>query len=403
VVTRVLAITVCCVAVAACEKRSELYCTKNPEDLANCEQTDAASPPKVMCISDSECSPAHCELVSNVCVECLDSSHCDLGEVCDVNGTFSCRGCINDADCGGNACLPGGSCGSETTVLYVDPTGSDENPCTVGAKCATIAHALTLADADRHYLRLTGELTESPTITVPIEILGDGATLNGVVDPDWVIKIQQAVVRIYGLTIFCAGGTDQTGVKTEMNSTTTLDRVDISGCGRNGAVEMKSGVTIVTRSNIHDNVANSLKSDSTADFTITNNFIHHNTGPIEIGAGTVRPETKFEFNTVADNATSLIDGGGMICSQATVIPNNVFVRNGGALAMQVTGCDASGSLAATDAAALMFTDAAAGDYHIGAASSAKDLAPDGSTVDTDYDGQYRPQGPAKDYGADEFR
>ena len=43
------------------------------------------------------------------------------------------------------------------------------------------------------------------------------------------------------------------------------------------------------------------------------------------------------------------------------------------------------------------------DYHIGGTSSARDASTVPSTVDEDFDGQFRPLGPAKDVGADEFK
>jgi hypothetical protein len=243
-------------------------------------------------------------------------------------------------------------------------------------------------------------------ITAALEIFASpGATLSGINLTDWVIKIQAAVVKIHGLKIFCLGASDQTGVKTELDSTTTLDQVEIYGCGRSGAIEMKGGVTIVTRSNLHDNPGGAIRSDMDADFAVTNNFIHHNGASVpavDIGAKDVRPETRFEFNTLVDNQPALSTVAALTCARATVTPNNIVARNG-VLAGDVSGCDASGSLVTDDVAGLAFVDDANMNYHLTDTSIAKDMAPDGSSLGDDVDGEFRPQGPAKDYGADEYR
>jgi hypothetical protein len=402
---RLLALAALASVAAGCEKRSTKYCGMHPDDLANCEQTDAPPPAKVMCEMDSHCSPPHCEPKAHVCVECLSNDHCDNDELCDVNGSYTCRGCIVEDDCPSLTCLPNGTCADEGDVLYVDGAGDDATTCTRSQPCKTITRALTQRTETRSLIRVSGEISDSPVIKTDVEIFASpGAKLVGIDETDWVIKIQTAVVKVHGLVIFCLGAGDQTGVKTEMDSTTTLDQVEIYGCGREGAVEMKGGVTIVTRSNLHDNPAGAINTDGNANFAVTNNFIHHNGGTgkpaVNIGASSVRPETRFEFNTLMDNPTALT--AALTCTKATVTPNNILARNG-ALAMAVSTCAATGSLITDDVTALDMPDNASADYHLGSASIAKDTAPDGSSVDDDVDGEFRPLGPAKDYGADEYR
>ncbi len=405
-VTRVLI----CLALAGmlgCEKRSTKYCGLHPNDLANCEQTDAPLPDPVACEMDSQCTGGHCELDANVCVECLDNAHCEAGERCDTGGSFTCRGCISNTDCPGGTCLPGGSCGDDSAVIYVDAAGTDNDACTMSAPCATLTHALDLVTTARRYMSVTGSFAESPVITVDVEILaGDNARIEGAPTIDWVIKVQGAVVKIYGLEIFCAGGDDANGIKAESSSTLTLDGVEISGCGRTAALELKGGFAIVTRSNIYDNSAGGIKSDGSAQLSITNNWIHHN-GALTKAFGGLDldndPATsiKVEFNTIVDNQLS-----GLKCKSAFAAPNNIIGGNGTLLASNVsTTCDASGSIVTDDLAPLEFTNRTTEpyDYHIGATSTAKDNTSVPSTVLDDIDRDLRPQDAAKDYGADEYK
>jgi hypothetical protein len=48
-------------------------------------------------------------------------------------------------------------------------------------------------------------------------------------------------------------------------------------------------------------------------------------------------------------------------------------------------------------------DATPYDYHLAAGSTAIDTAPDMSSNTKDFDGDFRPQGAKKDYGADEHK
>jgi Cys-rich repeat protein len=392
----------CLALTAGCEKRSKLYCSKNPDDLANCEQTDAPPPDLVSCTLDSQCPTGHCEPIANVCVQCLLDTHCDAGERCDIGGTYTCRGCISEMDCPTGTCLPSGSCGDDSLVVYVDEAGTDNPDCTRAAPCATLAHGLTVVTATREFLRLTGDHTASPMLLVnkPVQILADGATLTGSTG-DVVLKID-GVVAVYGLTIICNG--DQDGIESGGGSSTTLEGVDVSGCDHEAGIDLKDGVHKIAHSNIHDNPAGGIRSDGKARLHITNNFVHHNGGltgfgGISVGADMVRPE-QVEFNTVVAN-----DPTGVTCAKAIALVNNVIAGNGLLGAANNSGmCVVSESLVTENIAPLAFKSTAAPfDYHINETSIAKDNAPVPSPVSDDYDGDIRPQDVAKDYGADEYR
>lgn len=403
-VARVL-IATALVVVASCEKRSTKYCGLHPEDLANCEQLDAPPPPPVMCMTDAECTGGYCELGAHVCVECLNNTHCDANELCDVNGTFSCRGCIANTDCTGGVCLPGGSCSTDDDVIYVGG-GDDTGSCGFASPCATLTYALTQVTAERKTIYYSGQSTESPLIqdmTVDI-VASPDALLTGETGPDWAIKIESSIVSITGLTIFCGGGSDQNGVQATMASTVNLDRVDVSGCGRSGGIKIGMSVAKVTRSNIHDNPAGGFTCDNSAEVSLVNNWFHHN-GTLTSAYGGVFIDTdmplgtvKIEFNTIADNASSGLD-----CDKVFEAPNNVIVGNGTLLENNLINCTPGNSLVAADKTPLAFTNSATGNYHIGATSTAKDAATMTLGIDFDYDGELRPQGTAPDLGADEYK
>jgi hypothetical protein len=418
---RVLIGLVAVLVAGACEKRSELYCGKHPDDLANCPQTDAGIDAPTPCMDEADCTPAAplCEPGAGICVGCLTDIDC-AGDpnraLCDPE-TYSCRSCIEHADCASRACLPDGTCGDDDTVIYVSEGGADTNPCTVSSPCATILRALPLVTDTRRFVKLSGALV-SPAITIGsrrVILLSDPATTLRGADP--VLKIQKSLVEIHDLTIDC-GGAALGGIKTEMDSTTTLRRVTVRGCGKLG-VEGKGGFLAISRSLIAHNAGGGITTDGSARFSITNTFIYRNgtagsaRGGVTLGATTTDVRNRFEFNTVVDNQVKAGNAvaGGVACAAGNLIDlaNNVIARNTSSTGLNpntVGGCGVALSLVVEDdimPLEFVSPDAEPFDYHIGPGSSARDTAPDGSSVTEDFDGHYRPQGLYKDYGADEYR
>lgn len=415
VLTFVLAAVTAIPLLAGCEKRSTLYCEKNPEDLANCEPTDAMVVPPMMCTTNPDCSnPAKplCEPSAHICVECLTNGDCTRDPSapnCDPV-SFTCEGCLAHSDCASNACLPDGTCGDDSSVLYVDQQGLDGNDCTVQKPCATISRAAALLTTTRRYIKLSGALVGSTTLTSKRAsiLAGPGTTLTGTADP--VLKIQTSEIKVYDLEITCGATPPQGGVRSEMASTTTLSNVYIHACGK-AAVEAKGGFLIVQRSRMSENL-DGIVTDSSAGFSITNSFIVHNGNDTSMHGGvfigsTVSGMNRFEFNTVAHNEAKPMVGlaGGVTCPvSVTPLPasNNLIVANTPSNTYQ---CDFTGSIIADDPTPYSFANTTVPpfDYHISGLSSARDMSTVPSTVDDDFDGQFRPLGPAKDVGADEYK
>jgi hypothetical protein len=125
--------------------------------------------------------------------------------------------------------------------------------------------------------------------------------------------------------------------------------------------------------------------DGSTGNRVVNNILltlHSFRGVIDISADSL-PGFVSDSNAVTGRFTT--NGGGSILTLAAW--------------RQATGQDAH-SFTTTPAA--VFVDVAAGDYHIGATSPARDTALAPTDVTTDFEGLARPSGAASDIGADEY-
>jgi hypothetical protein len=410
------------IALCACTRTSEKYCGLHPEDLANCAPSDGSIDARPLCTGDPDChDPApRCFLPGagpGMCVGCLTSADCKMAgkAACDPE-TLSCRSCVEHADClGSQACLPDGTCGTDDNVIYVAAGGADTGACTFAAKCATITYALTKVTTARYHLKLSGTLNESIAIVSKrVVLLSEPNTkLVGKADP--VVLIQKSTATIVDLEIECGTTPAMGGVKSEMASSTYLRSVFLHGCGKKG-VEQKGGFINITRSRFAQNLDGAVSTDGTTIFQITNSLFYRNGdvaaphGAVTIGATTTGMLSRFEHNTIADNVakSAATVAGGLSCTLTNFLemPNNIIAGNTTSTGLNNNvfgGCDVSKSLVTEDPVPLDFADRSPPyDYHITLGSSAIDKV-DMSSQAEDVDGQFRPQGPKKDFGADEFK
>ena len=410
-VTRVL-ILLAFVSLCACEKRSTLYCEKNPEDLANCDAPPDAPPP-MMCADNSSCTTEErpfCQLDSHVCVGCLTNADCTdpMKLNCDPL-SYTCRGCVKHSDCPSNACLPGGICGDDSNVIYVDAdNGLDSNDGTMNKPRQTWAEALKLYTTTRRFMKVSGTETKSVTIdTKNVTILAaPGAKLVGSADP--ALDIKKSSVKIVDLEIACPATPAMDGIKSEMMASTTLEHVYIHGCGKLG-INATEKFLAVARSTIEGNGTGIFMAANKVDFVITNNFIVRN-GP---GGGIVIPAlvptNRFEFNTVADNTSdSATRAAGITCpvslTESYTVPNSLVIANTGGGGSVFGSCSTTGSAVDGDDTPYAFKSTTAPyDYHIMSTSIAIDASTTPTVVADDIDGELRPQGANRDLGADEYR
>ncbi len=195
-------------------------------------------------------------------------------------------------------------------------------------------------------------------------------------------------------------------------------RLDIDQSTINNNVQGGIGAYVdtfrLTRSTISSNTGIALSFGGT--FHVTNNFIVRNK---DKGSASVwiSPDpsgnSRFEFNTVADNASELATVAGIdFFGSATgiKIPNNLIARNTGMApdSPQVNSRGNPGNSFVVgpgdNAAAFAHPESPPYDYHLTASSPATivDQAACGETT-VDFDGDARPQKGNCDVGADEYR
>jgi len=286
------------------------------------------------CTLDDDCSDRPdapwCLEATGGCVGCRDVTDCGsaTAPVCD-EGTHACRGCADDSECASDVCdRNSGECVAEANVIYLDPTGVTSGNCPRAEPCATFAYGLTQVTGSRNVIKaVPGDYSGQIVISGDaVRILAAGATIAPASTNQSVVVIDNgANVSIDGLTIQGAGGTgNPVGV------------VCSPGAGSPPTFALRGAV-------VTGNVGGGVSITSCAT-TLVNNMIVRNGGP-SASIGGVKLDSvsslMFDFNTVADNATTSESfAAGVQCSAISgVMLTNSIVYGSAANQWSATNCE----------------------------------------------------------------
>lgn len=425
------------------------HCEGNPNDDCDLEWDAATS---AQCTSNEQCETTKpvCDVAgSQTCVQCTAAQPAACSGSMPVCGTDqNCRGCQAHAECSSSACLPDGACAAESSVAYVAASGSGTT-CSKAAPCGTLAAGLA---TNRSVVKISGLIKDTQTTTIDakaVTIIADpGAILDR--DGDGVIlevRNTNADVKIYDLQISGAsGGVGDVGISLPSGGTpklmltrvkvsanigggissssglVTLAQSTVSGNAASGISALGGQLSIV-RSTISGNGGGGIKIDGAA-FDITNSFIVQNGGPtslvggINLGTVSGTGARRVDFNTIAANGGTATVNSGINCGTVgapLVFSNNIIYGNavsgGGKQVGGSANCATSYSDVGPDATTgtgninqdPAFINSAQGDFHLMNNSPAKNAADGAATLANDVDGDARPQGAARDIGADEIK
>lgn len=372
-----------------CRRQYSNYCPGALND--NCLNVDAPIDSPKVCTTDQECAPLVCDVAaSRVCVQCTSTKTAactGMAPVCGSND--KCRACTKHAECTSNACLPDGSCGTDTTVAYVDPMGTGVS-CTQLAPCKKIADAIQTA---RPFVKLHGTTNEQVTLNnVNVTFLADpGAMLtdaaNGIL-----LKVDgTSRVTIYDLTITGASGMNNPGVSLQPGnaSTVALIRTTVSS-NAGGGIVASGGTLTVSQSSFLNNSGGGI-SITNGVFAIVGNVFFNNGGNTSliggVSIGTVmNAANRLEFNSVVLNTAQDGTASGIHCLAGTFTAKNNIVSNNRnpTMTMQLDGGCAHGySIVRPGTVPIgamnagddpMFVNEATGDLHLQSASPARGKA-----------------------------
>jgi hypothetical protein len=233
-------------------------------------------------------------------------------------------------------------------------------------------------------------------------------TRSAVAGPSTITSVSARAVTVVITRIAIASSRMKAALgcfKLEMVSTSVLGDVFVHGCVK--GIESKGGFLNVARARVGENTGGGIIMDAGTQFSITNSIVYRNgtdagaNGGVSIGS-TVTGINRFEHNTVVDNLAQAPAIGGVRCTLTNKMELAYNIIAGNAVA-DTFGCVAAKSVTGADTTPFNFKSTTPPyDYHLTAGSSAIDQV-ELSNVNDDVDGQFRPLGLRRDFGADEYK
>ncbi|MCE9574148.1 MAG: hypothetical protein K8W52_13460 [Deltaproteobacteria bacterium] len=392
------------------------------------------------CAAEGDCAAyvasdlGHCEVAgakAGQCVACRSGADgagdCadPAAPICDQN---ACRGCTADSECASNVCdTSTGACVAENTVIYLAPGGSGTD-CKLATPCGTFALGLAQVTGLRKTIKVgAGNYTEAVTIGAKtVTILGAGATLTpGAINGAGIVVTDGGNVRVAGLRITNAvGNGNADGLRCALLSSGPTPVLDVEAMmiDSNAAQGIDASMCQLTvrRSSLASNAGGGL-TIAGGEWTVENNMIYINGGLSSIGGGVLVSQITtvgmhvLRFNTITKNGAGSGVNAGVECSSVTVplaFSNSIVFGNqvqGGGKQVGGNNCSwtysdisdtVNGMGNTTDDPG--FADAGQNNYHLSTSSLLEDKADPAATLAVDFDGDVRPQGTARDIGADEI-
>jgi Right handed beta helix region len=281
-------------------------------------------------------------------------------------------------------------------------TGDPQKYATVGEALAAIGNSGTI---------FIGPGTYSEGIDIvddTIGLIGNGDVILAATGSTHTLDLDNgANVYVQGVTISQVG----TGYAVRMrdNSDAVFYDVTIGPSNQYGIMLEGSADRVeLHRCVVHHNGVRGLYLDGSGGWVVENSFIVNNGGAQGRAPVFARSVGTFHFNTVAQNQNGS-ESGAVRCDMDLALVGSIFFDNAG-IGQLSNNCQPSQSLVdgiapggTNQSADPLFVDVQAGNYHIERTSPCRDFVDGVSTLVEDFDRHPRPQGLARECGADEVQ